>query len=213
VGIPIYACENGYEESGLLCYPTCKPGYYGIGPVCWQYCADGWTDEGALCGKAGSIVSADNSACPWYDECGLIEAKGCSKCADSTAHNDGCTCRIDPQVYAKDSYGRGAGVPLGCGKQQYDAGLCYDYCHTNFTGVGPVCWESCPSTVNFQDGALCCDSSAGCDHKVDEMAIAVLTALAKAIEAGGDMASVLAALKAAIDAALGFILPLCSDYP
>jgi len=213
VGVPIYACPSGQEKDGLLCYPLCKDGFYGVGPVCWAHCAAGFTDEGALCGKDGSIVPADNSQCPWYDVCGLVEAKGCSHCSDPTAHNDGCTCRIDPQVYAKDSYGRGAGYPLGCGNQQYDAGLCYNYCNTNFTGVGPVCWGVCPSTVNFEEGALCCDSAAGCDQKVDDLAKAVLTALAAAIEAGGDIAAVLAALKAAIDAALGFILPLCSDFP
>ena len=54
------------------------------------------------------------------------------------------------QVYAKKSYGRGAGVPLGCGNQQYDAGLCYDPCKMKFSGVGPVCWIDCPLTVNSQ---------------------------------------------------------------
>ena len=112
------------------------------------------------------------------------------------------------------SYGRGAGVPLGCGAQQYDAGLCYDPCKLKFSGVGPVCWIQCPPvTAPSQEGAMCCASHAACDQKVDQMAIAVLTALAAAIEAGKDMQSVLAALKAAIDAALGFVLPLCSDFP
>jgi len=216
VGIPINACDPGFDKDGLLCYPSCKPGFYGVGPVCWAYCQDGFTDEGALCGKAGFITSSDNSNCPWYDKCGLVEAKGCSTCPSIPGvdvHNDGCTCRVDPQVYAKDSYGRGAGVPLGCGSQQYDTGLCYPYCQAGFDNVGPVCWHVCPQTVSFQEGALCCESSTGCDDKVDELAKAVLSALAAAIEAGGDLASILAALKAAIDAALGFILPLCSDFP
>jgi hypothetical protein len=35
VGKPIHACQPGFEENGLLCYPLCKDGYYGVGPVCW----------------------------------------------------------------------------------------------------------------------------------------------------------------------------------
>jgi len=31
-----------------------------------------------------------------------------------------------------------------CGKQQVDAGLCYDACNSGYTGVGPVCWTSAP---------------------------------------------------------------------
>jgi hypothetical protein len=29
--------------------------------------------------------------------------------------------------------------------QDKDVGLCYKRCDTNFTGVGPVCWENCPN--------------------------------------------------------------------
>jgi len=35
VGKVIHACKDGYEKSGLLCYPECKDGYKGVGPVCW----------------------------------------------------------------------------------------------------------------------------------------------------------------------------------
>eukprot|EP00455_Lapot_gusevi_P006858 TRINITY_DN12947_c0_g1_i5.p1 TRINITY_DN12947_c0_g1~~TRINITY_DN12947_c0_g1_i5.p1 ORF type:complete len:323 (+),score=112.91 TRINITY_DN12947_c0_g1_i5:56-970(+) len=208
VGRAIYACDNGLEKSGLLCYPPCKTNFYGVGPVCWENCEAGFTDEGALCGRAGSITSADNHNCPWYDKCGLTFAKGCSKCP-SDAHNDGCTCRIDPKVYAKDSYGRGAGKPLGCGQQQYDAGLCYDYCKTSFSGVGPVCWQECPANLSYSDGALCCASEHECNQKVSDLAKSVLAAAAAAVAAGEDPQQVLEAVKQAIEAVLGFVLPLC----
>ena len=46
----------------------------------------------------------------------------------------------------KSTYGRGVGlIPTSCGGNQYDAGLCYPYCKTNFYGVGPVCWQQCPA--------------------------------------------------------------------
>jgi len=35
-----------------------------------------------------------------------------------------------------------------------DAGLCYPDCAENFTGVGPVCWGTCPPGYN-DIGALC----------------------------------------------------------
>ena len=58
----------------------------------------------------------------------------------------------------KDSYGRGVGtIPTTCGSKQYDAGLCYDYCRSGYTGVGPVCWEVCSG--GFSDiGAICSKS-------------------------------------------------------
>ena len=47
----------------------------------------------------------------------------------------------------RDSYGRSVGkIPTNCGAgKQYDAGLCYGNCKSNYKGVGPVCWGSCPS--------------------------------------------------------------------
>jgi len=70
--------------------------------------------------------------------------------------NDGCTCRIDAWIFAKESFGRGVGtIPTDCGPgRDYDAGLCYPRCRTGFTGVGPVCWGSCPE--GYADhGATC----------------------------------------------------------
>ncbi len=56
----------------------------------------------------------------------------------------------------KDSYGRGAGYPLGCSNDEdYDAGLCYDKCNYGADGVGPVCWGHCPSGTTECGGALC----------------------------------------------------------
>jgi len=211
VGHPIDTCATGLEEDAGLCYPPCQSGYTGVSCVCWENCQPGFTDEGALCGKSGSIVPADTSKCPWYNKCSQFGAD-CSTCSDPTAHNDGCTCRIDPQVYAKKSYGRGAGVPLGCGSDQYFAGLCYPYCKAGYYGFGPVCWETCPSDVSADEGALCCASGATCNEKIVDMSKSVLQALADAIAAGEDPSQTLAALKAAIEAALGFVLPLCSDF-
>lgn len=167
-----------------------------------------------MCSRAGKIIPSDNSACPWYDKCGLTLDKGCSTCpTDLPYKNDGCTCRIDPSTYAKDSYGRGAGVPMGCGSEQYDAGLCYPYCNNGYNGIGPVCWELCPKTFPASEGALCCFTDSSCNKKAVQMAQAVIAAVIAAVEAGVDPSQILAAVKAALEAVLGFVLPSCKDFP
>jgi len=212
VGHPIHSCANGMQEDALLCYQPCRDGFYGVGPVCWAYCADGFTDEGALCGKAGSIISADNSNCPWYDVCGLTLAPHCSTCPQGYA-NDGCTCRIDPYTYAKDSYGRGVGVPLGCdSNEDYDAGLCYPKCPSGFVGVGPVCWESCPKKRPSDDGAICCTTAEDCNEFVEQVAKATIQTIAAAVEAGEDPAKANDFIKQALELALDFVLPLCTQF-
>ena len=51
-------------------------------------------------------------------------------------------CDVSPEPPPKVAYGRGVGTPMTCGaNEQYDAGLCYQYCQTGYTGVGPVCWK------------------------------------------------------------------------
>jgi hypothetical protein len=148
-------CAASEEQNGALCYPRCAAGYYGVGPVCWQSCPDGFTDDGVTCRKNGSIIGANNGRCPWYDKCGLTFARGCSTCPEGYA-NDGCTCRINPQIFAKGTYGRGAGRPLDAcpsGLEQSGA-LCYPPCAAGYSGVGPVCWSACPAGFH-DDGATC----------------------------------------------------------
>ena len=55
-----------------------------------------------------------------------------------------------------DSYGRGVGTPVeGCAAGlQEDAGLCYPYCDPGFSGIGPVCYQDCPS--DFGDSLFHC---------------------------------------------------------
>jgi hypothetical protein len=58
----------------------------------------------------------------------------------------------------KDTYGRGAGVPLSRCAAGLERGpgdqLCYPECQNGFHGVGPVCWGTCPE--GFADiGAFC----------------------------------------------------------
>jgi len=156
VGRAISGCAAGYEKQGALCYPACREGYYGVGPVCWQRCNDGYTDDGLTCRADASIISANNSNCPWYDQCGLTLARGCSTCPSGYT-NDGCTCRRDAHIYGKDSYTRTAGQPLSCNSNEdYDAGLCYTKCRQGYSGVGPICWQT-PCPMDTTDIGVSCE--------------------------------------------------------
>ncbi len=106
-----------------LCYERCaradKPGYVGNGPLCWEPCRPGYSDDGVVCHLGAKIEGADTSACPRYDLCaqGVIDRKPigwCSTCQpdppDRHWKNDGCTCRLEVDVYPKkDFYERGTG--------------------------------------------------------------------------------------------------------
>lgn len=90
---------------------------------------------------------------------------------------------------------------------QEQAALCYVPCKSGYSGVGPFCWEVCPSLYPADDGALCCDGL--CSPKIADMAKAVLEAVVAALAAGEDPQLIINAVKAAIEAVLGFVLPIC----
>ena len=154
-GVPPTECGAGQENDVGLCYPLCREGFNGVLTGCYQFCPAGYADHGLTCWRDGHIFGSDNSACPWWDVCGVATERGCSTCP-ADYNNDGCTCRRDPHVFGKEIYDRGAGrVPTICaGGMENDTGLCYTPCTGGFHGAGPVCWGSCPA--GFADhGATC----------------------------------------------------------
>ncbi|MFO0696186.1 MAG: discoidin domain-containing protein [Polyangiales bacterium] len=194
------ACP-GQQKDGGLCYPYCAGGYYGVGPVCWQACPSGWRDDGTACWLDASIISANNSACPWYDTCGLTLAPHCSTCPSGYV-NDGCTCRRDAQMFYKGSYGRGAGSPMSCNSSlQYDAGLCYTPCANGYQGVGPVCWGQCPASAPVACGAGCAVSQEACANEVITQVQATLECAANLAEMAYSLGTS-AAVKYAVSAGL-----------
>jgi hypothetical protein len=192
------------DKNGALCYDKCAAGFDGAGPVCWEQCPAGYHDDGAFCRKDVNIISSNHGSCPWYDVCGLTFARGCSTCPPGYK-NDGCTCRLDADIFAKKSYGRGAGNLMSCGGgKQYDAGLCYDNCSDRFDGAGPVCWQQCPAAAPVACGAGCAVSQEACASSIG---LQVLTALATV----GAIASEdpQQAAEAAAKMAEQFDLPIC----
>ena len=56
----------------------------------------------------------------------------------------------------KQAYGRGLGEVISTCRDGLDRnlGLCYEGCAPGFYGVGPVCWQYCPSEFR-DDGCFC----------------------------------------------------------
>ena len=198
VGKPISYCNEtaGWEKSGALCYPKCKEGYYGVACVCWEHC------------KPGYVVSGFSFRCHeiWKT------SNGQPPC---TVHSqdEGALCRKEGSIitYAKKSYGRGVGKPMGCppGTEE-DAALCYPLCPTGYKGVGPVCWEQCPTADPVNGGAICCRDSSVCNSRILDMSLGLPIAVAEAILSGGNATAIEKSVFQAIDSILGFVMPLCS---
>ena len=60
------------------------------------------------------------------------------------------------QICWRRAYSRGVGVPVSTcpANKQKDGLLCYPFCREGYHGVGPDCWQSCPS--NFHDDGVFC---------------------------------------------------------
>ncbi len=171
VGKPMI-CKEGQQQDAGLCYTPCQSGYKGVGPVCWQSCPSGFRDDGAFCAKPKPY--GRGVGYPWKfgdklndhgmrSRCEKAHPEGCEKnglifypkCREGF-HNVGC-CICSPNCQlgqtdigvscAKKSYGRGVGKPLSTcpSDKEQDAWLCYPRCRDGYHGVGPVCWQNCPS--------------------------------------------------------------------
>jgi hypothetical protein len=140
-------CPEGYHNDGCTCRIDAhiygKKSYGRGAGVPPKKCKGGEDYDAGLCYKACNSGYHGVGPVCW------------GKCPDGYK-DDGATCRKDAHIVAKPSYGRGAGVPpKSCSPaKDYDAGLCYNKCKTDFHGVGPVCWGQCPK--GFEDhGATC----------------------------------------------------------
>jgi len=221
VGKPMH-CAAGQAEDAGLCYTPCQPGYKGVGPVCWQSCAPGFRDDGAFCAKPGPY--GRGAGYPWKfgdglndngmrRRCNKANPQGCEKngliyypkCREGF-HAVGC-CICSPNCprgqtdigvsCAKKSYGRGVGKPLStCPTgQDKDAALCYPQCRSGYHGVGPVCWQNCPSG-RTNCGAGCATSTKSCVTDTTKMVVSPLI-LAVNIVTLGSSSSATSAAKAA----------------
>jgi tectonin-like protein len=167
-------CQSKEKDAGL-CYNRCNAGYGAAGPVCWQYCPSGYVDTGAFChiDKALMVSPTWGWVSKWW---GGYPTTSCP----SGYTNIGALCALNTPSnppgwkgtgldLIKSSYGRGVGTVPNCsGNKQNDAGLCYTPCNNPYYGVGPVCWQSCPSGKT-NCGAGCASSTAQCVSSTVDM--------------------------------------------
>jgi hypothetical protein len=122
-------CGNGAEKDAALCYPRCLEGFHGVGPICWGTCPAGYSDDGGTCRRDPSIsvkksywrgvgaVFSCGDGCEydaglWYKKCDAgFHGVGpvCWGICPAGYSDDGGTCRRDAHIFAKPSFGRGAG--------------------------------------------------------------------------------------------------------
>lgn len=127
-------CGANQQAQGGLCYPRCAPGYYGLGPVCWAHCKAGYADHGATCfrhifdfygkqtygrGAGGPVTTCpagmERNGALCYPRCaaGFVgNGPVCFQRCPTGYTDDGVSCRLNAHIFAKPSYGRGAGEVL-----------------------------------------------------------------------------------------------------
>lgn len=185
-------CPAGWNADGFACTQPCAAGYTDDGLTCrrgphsyWDCgsCDPGYRDDGCVCTRDLHVYSQprferspsaltgcsggkqnQNGLC--YTPCaGGYTGDGpvCWQNCPNGYVDDGATCRYPGHIFAKASYGRGAGEPMVCASGlERDGALCYDQCAAGYDGVGPVCWEDCPSDFPTSCGIGCAISSGDC---------------------------------------------------
>jgi hypothetical protein len=115
-------CAQGqlYLDQGphhRFCLEACSPGYIPspTGRECARPCPLNFYHDYSSreilnlrtlkCVRPIRVIRSDNSACPWYDKCGLASSKGCSKCPEGFV-NHGCTCGHGAKWIDVESYTR-----------------------------------------------------------------------------------------------------------
>lgn len=151
-------CEKenpqGCEQGGAIWYPKCRPGFHGVATQCSVSCPEGFEDIGVSCKKP-----TNKRRVTFLTNCepGLVK--------DPT----GALC------YPACGNGSVAGIQetyINAGPQN------------KYKGVGPVCWQNCPSQQDV-------DCGAGCATTKGECAKAVLTMTASPIIAAVKIAALI----------------------
>jgi hypothetical protein len=132
----INGCLLTEEKQNNLCYPRCAASHYGEGPICWQRCPIGYADHGATCfrhifdffGKNsyGRGVGINPRSCSGHEGLHGVCYERCQTGFGYLGPANGCVQRVCPKGYTpvrfsckseipllnRETYSRGAGVPL-----------------------------------------------------------------------------------------------------
>ena len=126
-------CREGYTGQGPVCWQDCQEGYTDDGAFCrkphditnrdsyhrdeypWKF-GDGLNDAGmwSRCESDHGSGNCEKDDAVVYAKCRAGYEAAVNYCWQSCPAgytNDGATCRRDADIYAKETYGRGVGVP------------------------------------------------------------------------------------------------------
>lgn len=207
-------CANGWEKVGLRCYPKCQAGYARSGPNCIATCPQGFTDIGLYCQKPAAYGRGGGYPWKFGDKafsldgarerCTKDNPQGCEqngaifypKCKPGF-HNVGANICSPNCPYNWQDSGTGCKKPalpsnlsgdaFGCNPGKEKSGeLCYNKCNkADYSGVGPVCWQNCPSQMPVNCGAGCATTSKDCALAVTDMVISPILAAVSLATLGG----------------------------
>lgn len=181
------SCNSDRIKQDGMCYTACKSGWEGAATMCLRTCPSGYSNWGLTCHvDKPLLVPAKFDVCNFSTSC------------PSGYTNAGLFCGLNtpgvPAGYkaavsgpagsgldlSREVYDRGIGLaPSKCdGDKVNSGGLCYPACKPNFSGVGPVCWGTCPK--GWTDcGAGCAPSATGCAKVITNQVVAVGSSIAK----------------------------------
>jgi hypothetical protein len=154
-------CPAGYGVSGLQCVKPCPSGYSDTGLTC-HFNGQGMYAPGLRTETDWCAYRSDRHCVDWGPAGTTCTGGDCmprtvtrqDDCR-SGYHNEGGFCYVNlpegftgsPLDPVKPSKPIGAPIAMvqTCGGKQLDAGLCYEFCRSEYNGVGPVCWSKTPS--------------------------------------------------------------------
>lgn len=210
VGAVPNSCGPGREGIGLLCYSKCPANSQRFGVDCHTVCPSGMEDQGLFCrakeygrGAGFPIEFGEFNGDGMRRRCEAKHGRGnCEingliyypKCKAGYSNFGCCMCR--PKVPDCGALGMNPGMDLSCAKvvtigdpetgtcaagEEKDGGLCYPQCKAGYTGVGPVCWASPPSSWvecgmgAAKDSRTCAEIVFGQVTSVGQMAFNIAT--------------------------------------
>jgi hypothetical protein len=192
------SCNSDRVKQTGMCYTPCRDGYEGTVTMCLRSCPSGYSNWGMTCHIDKALLvpakvdlcNASTSCPSGYTNAGLLcglNTPGVPagwKAAVSGPAGSGLDL-------SRELYDRGIGLaPSVCdGDKVNSGGLCYPSCKPNFSGIGPVCWGTCPS--GWTDcGAGCAENAGQCVKVIGNQVYGV-------ISAAKDIAKLVATLGAA----------------
>lgn len=218
-----------YDNVGGVCWQNCPSGFRNDGAFCrkdrteywvgdkgfpWKF-GDGLNDSAMFkrcegkygrgkCEKHGAIVYPKCD--PGYTSVALFCKLKDTGCRAAGMDGGGAltfgSCR--KHSFVTWPVTGGCSPEPGTGKaRENDAGLCYPKCNARYSGVGPVCWSSCPAHMPVNCGASCAKDQAACTMTLTDQIMSPVMAAGNMAITVGTLGTGTAAVQAGKVAATG----------